>query len=380
MKTLRVAQVGAFPFPTHQGSQVYVAGMAQALARRGHEVRVLCWGDGHGQLPEVEICRTPRVPGSSSRSGPHWSRIPQDLLLSRALRRLVREWRPHVLHLHNVEAPVAAWAACRGDAPLRIYNLHTTMGDELPTYLPGRGRRPARLLGGLIDRVVPRLAHGNIAISPHSEAHLRQLGAANIALVYPGVDCADVRGGDAERARQRWSLGDERWVLYAGNTDGYQDLDILLRSAPLFETAGLLLVSGSDLAPIRTRLIALGMPAHRMRLVETRDFDDVRDAMAAAHLAVVPRTHCAGFPIKLLNQLAAGLPTICAAGSSQAIPGIVTVPNHQPVALAAAVDRIDSTEREALSKRAMAAVERDWTWDVRAAEIEAYYRRLLASA
>ena len=54
---------------------------------------------------------------------------------------------------------------------------------------------------------------------------------------------------------------------------------------------------------------ALGLKSENLRWIETRDFGEVKDALSAATVAVLPRVSCAGFPIKLLNHMAVGLPT-----------------------------------------------------------------------
>ena len=74
LSRLNIVQAAAFPFPSLQGSQVYVRGMSRALGRRGHRVVLACYGHGDTELdddPEYEIVRTMRVPGyRRMRAGP----------------------------------------------------------------------------------------------------------------------------------------------------------------------------------------------------------------------------------------------------------------------------------------------------------------------
>ena len=82
-RPLRIVQAAAFPFPSAQGSQVYVRGMARALARRGHEVTVVCYGHGEGEVDSnYRVVRTPRVPGYNNlRAGPDWVKPGLDIAL-----------------------------------------------------------------------------------------------------------------------------------------------------------------------------------------------------------------------------------------------------------------------------------------------------------
>lgn len=377
---LTIVQAGAFPFPTRQGSQVYVRGMATALARRGHRVIVACYGAGEGTVsPLLDVVRTPRLPGVAPHlgSGPHRTKLPNDVLLVAALRRLIRRG-VDVIHAHNVEAPVLAALAGRRRTPL-VYNLHTAMGEELPAYFTGRlTRRLMGVAGEGVDHLVARLADASVAISPNAADVLRAHGATDVTLVPPGIDLAELEGADAERARRRWDLGDRPWVVYAGNLDPYQDLPDLLAAMARVPDAGLLVVTGADVAPLHAFADAAGLPAERRRFVGGAGFADSRDALAAAAVAASPRARCAGFPIKLLNQLGLGVPTVAAAGSAAPIDGVVAVPNHDPAAMAATIAGLlaDPARRRALGEAARAAIARDYTWDRQAERLEVLYARL----
>lgn len=373
MRPLTILLVGAFPFPLHQGSQVHVAGQARALAARGHRVLLACYAHGLGDPPQgVEIVRGEAVPGGSvERSGPHWSRLPQDLSLWRTIRRILCRERVDIVHAHNVEAPLLARLA--GARPL-LFEQHTEMAAELPSYVR-RGRRLAGAVGTALDWLVPRTADHCIALSEHGRSALQRVGVRQVTVLPPAVDLADLQGADADRARRRWQLGDRDWVVYAGNTDAYQDLPDWFEAMRWVPEAGLLLVTGSDPAPWRERAARMGLDA---KVVQTRDFADVKDALAAAAVAVSPRSVCAGFPIKLLNQLGLGVLTVAAQGSARDIEGVYPVPNRDPQAMAAALRAVlADPQREARGARARAEIERHWSWPVRAAELEQVYARVL---
>jgi len=382
-RPLTILQVGAFPFPLHQGSQVYVRGMATALARRGHRVLLACWAHGDGPDPEgVQMVRAVPVPGGRvERSGPHWSRGVQDLALIAAVRRALRQG-VDVVHAHNVEAPVVARIARGRHRVPVIYDQHTRMEQELPTYVRGRlRRRVARGVGGVVDRWVPALCDASIALSEAGALALRATGAREVVRLDPAVDLDDLRGADPDRARARWRLGDRPWVVYAGNTDAYQELPLWFEAMARLPKAGLLLLTGDDHDPWERRDAALGIGEDRCRLVRTRDFAEVRDGLAAAALAVSPRSQCAGFPIKLLNSLGLGVPTVAAGGSARDLPGVVAVPPRDPEALAGALGALlaDPGRRAHLGEIAREAVRTRWSWAPRAARLEEFYRRIRAA-
>ena len=367
-RPLRIVQAAAFPFPTPQGSQVYVRGMARALARRGHDVTVACYAHGTGDAdPEYRVVRTPRVPGYDNvRAGPDLVKP----LLDAALALRLAGLRADIVHAHNYEAPLAAaLSRLRTGTPI-VYNAHNTMGEELHTYFEGRVPRAlARQVGRVLDRTVPRLAAHAVAISAPAVPLLQSLGCRRVTHVPPGVDPAEL----PETAPATLPPGP--WVVYAGNPDRYQDLDVLVDAMRRVPEAGLLLVSASSLDEWA------GCGLARLHLVRTREFPVVRALLAASTVAALPRTVCSGYPIKLLNYLGMGLPTVAAAGSAQALPGVVAVPDRDPVAMAAAIRALlqDTERRRSLSRRARAHVLTHCTWGARAAELEAVYAEVLAA-
>ncbi len=369
LRPLHVVQAAAFPFPSPQGSQVYVRGMARALARRGHRVTVACYAHGTGPLdPDYEVVRTPPVPGyDNMRAGPDVVKPLLDAALAVQLARIGGD----IVHAHNYEAPIAAaFSRFRTRAPM-VYCAHNTMGEELHTYFHGRlARRVARKMGRLLDRTVPRLADHALAIHEGAVPILESLGCSRVACIPPGVDPHDLRAAPPA------PLPPGPWVVYAGNPDTYQDLDVLVEAMRLIPEVGLVMVSASSLDHWRRQ----GLP--KARFVETGDFEVVRAHLAAATVAALPRTVCTGYPIKLLNNLGMALPTIAAEGSARPLPGVVAVPNHNPQAMARAIHELVSRPERcrALGQEAREAVLATCTWDARAADLEDLYRTVLHRA
>jgi glycosyltransferase involved in cell wall biosynthesis len=358
-------QVAALGFPSDQGSQVYIKGMCRALSRRGHQVRLACYGHGQWQWDgEFELLRTPSIPGYSRlRAGPDLVKPWLDLCLAG----VVASQQADILHAHNYEAPLAALLGRRGRPIPLVYSAHTTLEEELPSYFR---RRPAaalaRRLGSFLDRSIPRLSDHAIALNPQTASRLIELGCRSVGVSRPGVDAEDLPL-TAPICR------DGPWVVYAGNPDSYQDLEVLVAAMEQVEGAGLLLVGASSFAGLDLSRI------RRLRVVQESDFARVRGWLASASLAVLPRSQCSGYPIKLLNYLGMGLPTVAAAGSSQPLPGVITVENRDSRAMAAAIQRLldNPSASVELGRLARAHVLGNCTWDSRAEELEHLYWTIL---
>lgn len=327
MRTLHVA---AMPFPTLQGTQAAIHSMLCALAEAGHDTHLLCYADQ--AFPRASAYHVHRAPGPIAlrtlRSGPSLEKLVLDGALSLRLRRLVRELDPELVVAHHVEAAASAWAV--GARPFTFF-AHTSLRTELPTYfVPALAPGLARLGGGL-DRFLCQRADRVLAVSPLLADLLAREGAAARPCTVPWRLPAP-RGLEERRAaRDAYGIAEDSQVaLYAGNLDAYQGLEALLeplsryaRQHPRF--VWLIATASSD-RRLRSELARHGLSG-RVRVVPLDDEAARRRVHAAADLALVPRAAAGGFPIKLLDAMARGVPVLAAelACAGLAVPASVRV-------------------------------------------------------
>ncbi len=335
---------------------MYLAGQVRALADRGHRVALAVYGAGEGgSIAGVELLRARSVPLARFHTGGlHWSRPLGDLALARVVRRYCAQHPVDIIHAHNVEGPLVARLARTG-RPI-VYDLHTTMVQELPCHLPRWLRPLGRPMGALVDGLALRVADAGCAISPRAERRLRRAGFP-VRLVGPGVDPNDLKPGPDPRRR----LGlPARFVIYTGNLDRYQDLPILLRAMEGLDVPLVVVTGSPDPLP------------PWVRVIRSRSYRDAIDALSVATLAVIPRRDCAGFPIKLLNQLGMGCPTVMLASAALPLPGVVIA---EPSQLRSTVRELlaDPVRLARLGADGRRAVREGWTWSKRAERLEALY-------
>jgi glycosyltransferase involved in cell wall biosynthesis len=375
---LHIVQAAAFPFPSRQGSQVYVGGMAKALAQRGHRITLACYGFGEGEVdPGIDL-RTVPVPKNyrNLRAGPDWVKPFLDLRLANLLCKLAPE--ADLIHAHNYEAPLAAYVARRLHGTPVIYNNHNTMGEELHRYFEHPAvRSVARWAGRGLDLSIPKRADACVAISQAAKPILESLGCANVHPIPPGIDLSDLQGASRQRGRAAAQLDDRIWVVYAGNPDEYQDLEVLVDAVLRDESLGLLMVSASPMPVWEARADAL--PDCRKRFVQTDSWAHTKDLIVAADIAALPRAVCSGYPIKLLNYLGLGVPTVCAEGSARPLAGILSVPNGDVFAFQMALRTLaeERSRRLALGAAGAEFVSAHCTWDARAHDLEILYAQVL---
>src|SRR5207244_13162928 len=94
-----------------------------------------------------------------------------------------------------------------------------------------------------------------------------------------------------------------------------------------------------------------------VEIVRAASYDEVRARLDAADVAVSPRAERSGFPMKLLNYMAAGKAIVASAGCAKGLRDGVSgrvVPDGDEGAFAAAVDELLS-DRAARARRGAAA-------------------------
>ena len=373
---MHIVQMGTFPFPSFQGSQVYVNGIVQGLMQRGHRVSLLCYGHGVGQVdPSIEIHRTPQIFGyQNMRAGPDWTKPWLDLRMVYNLIKL----DPDVIHVHNYEAPFVVWmtqilSKHHRKIPV-VYSAHNTMKDELPTYFSkGWLKKGMSKIGKQLDLHVPKKMDCCVVLREESIEKMTLLGCQNVRWVSPGIDPKEFDSHECTdfMCKPEWMKG-KQWIIYAGNPDQYQDLDILMDVMNALPEIGLIFISGSDSSQWqRQRGI--------IQRIHSSNFQEIQQYLRWSDMAVITRQNCTGFPIKLLNYAACGLVTVCAQGSYLSIPSVLKVPNGDIPQTIAMVKKILANPelREELGNEGQQFVLKNLTWQEQAAKLEEIYLELL---
>jgi len=305
-----LAVVGAFPFPYPQGSQVYVAEQARALARAGARPVLFTYGRGAGPRPP-DLVFAPAPGWASPRamgSGPQWGKPLADAALLGTYARRARQGFTCAL-THNAEAGCIALAARRLTGLPVVYVAHTVLRHELSAYAGPRWRGLLDRVGGRVDRLVVRHADAVIALCDEARADLEPFARGPVVVLPPGHDPAESPKPEAlARVCERHGLREGGFVLYSGNLDGYQDLALLASAARRLPLGTPPIVvathdAGAARAPVAPELAGL-------RIVAVSDFEEMRALVHAARILVLTRRRPGGFPVKLLNYMEAARPIV----------------------------------------------------------------------
>lgn len=395
MRLFSVAMVAACPFPANHGTPGLIRETAQALAARGHEIHVVTYPMGQPlDTQGLKVHRT--VPLFASRKitvGPTYYKPILDLALAFKLQEVVRKHRISIIHAHNYEGALAGYVAKKITRRPLLYHAVNTMSDELPSYGFLRPRFLAVGLARALDAAVPRMADHVIAISTELREFLlhRGLNPQTVSFIPAGVDPGMFENKDPNQMRFRYRIGDRPLVVYTGTLDRFQRIDLLLRAMrrvlEQVSDAVLLLASNIvkdwDQRALEDLASQLGIRSNVIFSGE-RPLEEMPYFIAAADVVVLPRPSCPGFPVKLLNYMAASKPIVCYAGSAKGLRDqaeALVVQDNDWEGFGRAILRLLQDRRLAadLGAQARQAMGLRFDWSVLAQQIEEVYEAVLDS-
>ena len=385
-KRFRIAMVAACPMPARRGTPLRVERLAEALVARGHEVELITYHVAEGlqslAVPVHRIFRRPvywRMP-----VGPSFRKLAlYDPALSWKLSRVLSKGRFDIIHAHHVEGLLVALPPrLRHGIPL-VYDAHTMLAAELPSYATGLTRSTFAALGGWLDGALPRRADHVVAVTSDIKDRLVRahgLEPDSITVVTNGVESSCFR---VENPPRRDGLVR---LIYTGTLAPYQNVELLLeafaRARQARRDLRLCFAVSSSFEPYEALARRLGVREAVEVLAD--GFGELPLRLATAAIAVLPRTNCPGIPQKLLNYMAAGKAIVASAGSAKVLEhertGLV-VTDGDVSGFVDAVLRLagDPKLGEALGRSARVTVEREFSWEGAAEKLEPVYARLAAT-
>jgi glycosyltransferase involved in cell wall biosynthesis len=338
---------------------------ALALQSHGYEVHLVVYGYGEGTEDYgLQVHRSTRVPGARrTKAGPSFHKPLLDLLLARTLRKVIARHSIDIVLAHNYEGLLVSLAA---RARAIVYQAHNAMADELPHFLP-MGRL-AEFLGRRLDLAFPRRAQHVVAPHAGLGAYLMACGCtpAKVSVLAPPAI--------VEWFPEEAAVASSPPILYTGNLDSYQNVAFLQHVMQrVYEQVpdARLLVATND-----RRVVP------NAEIVPTPDFDSLRNVLSQDSVVVCPRVSWSGYPIKLLNAMAAGRAIVACRSAAHPLDhgrtGIIVDDNDETAFADAVVELLRSPERRAaLGTAAREQVRSDHTPQAFAEALERIFERVL---
>jgi glycosyltransferase involved in cell wall biosynthesis len=360
--------------------------MAETLARRGHDVHVITYhlGETPRQVP-FTIHRTPPIKTyRKTAPGPSYLKLLLlNPLLAAKVSQVLQRHDIHVIHAHHYEGLLVARLAQLWHKQPLVYDAHTLLESELPFYGLGLPNRVKRGLGRWLDRLLPKQATHITTVTEAIRCtliHKAKIAPEQVTMVSNGVEWEPFATAPEGQSGVRRG---HKTLVFAGNLAPYQRLDLLLKAFREVlnerQDVRLQIISDSPFDEYEMLANALDIREH-IDLLQA-DFEDLPHLLAAADVALNPRTACDGIPIKLLNYMAAGKAIVSFEGSATGLTHGETgwvVENENTAGFSRAI--LHLLEHPSLAQHlgmyARQRVRAEHTWDRTAEQCEAVYQQL----
>jgi len=385
--------VAACPFPANHGSPASIREMSQALSSLGHKVHIITYPMGQDiPVHGISIHRVGKIFSKCDiKVGPTSYKPILDLLIVQKLCRIIWKEKIDIIHAHNYEGALAGYCAKIITRRPMLYNAVNNMIDELPSYGFIRPKSLAIALAEFLDYTVPRMGDHITVVSRELSDFLKRKGINPhiIDIIPAGVNQSMFEGKDRHRMRQRYNIGDRPLIIYTGTLDSFQRIDLLLKAMRIVTDTinnALLLIVGniinaSDLERHKSLAKEMGLE-NNVIFTDERPLEEIPDFLASADIAVIPRPFCPGFPVKLLNYMAAGKAIVTFEGSAKGLhhmDNAIIVNNADWEEFGRwIIDLINNPELiSTLGKSAQATIEGTFDWPSLAKKIETIYQKII---
>lgn len=305
---MRILHLGKFYPPYLGGMETFLADLARAQVRQGHEVRVLCHGTPGGAHKGLRAVREV-LEGVHVLRVPTWAtpaHVPLSPTLPLAMRSLVRTFRPELLHLHMPNP----WALAEGLAPRelpRLLHWHADVATDTASPLVNLLARVYRPLethllrrADLVLATSPPYAAGSKALAPFRE---------KVRVLPLGIDLGrypDVPQGKTEKGPQTPFS-----ILAVGRLSFYKGFPYLIRAMEQLSDARLSIVGqGPDRTELAALIRELGL-GDRVELAGAVSHEDLCRRYAACDVFCLPSLDKSeAFGVVLMEAMRYGKPLV----------------------------------------------------------------------
>jgi glycosyltransferase involved in cell wall biosynthesis len=297
-----------------RGTPLAVLAMVRALASLGHTVDLLSYPGGAGvDVPGLVHKRSLGLPVGRVRAGPSMAKLLLDLPFMLQACWLMASGRYDVVHAVEEAAHLAAPFARLLRLPL-VADVDSSIPDQL-RYSGFARRGPLPWLAERLERHALRHATVNVTVCASLTEGVKAKAPAvpvfqveDPPLVDPGAP-SDPEG--VARLRGELELAAGPVVLYSGNFEPYQGVDMLVDAAALVPEALFLFMGGepAEIGALQARARAAGA-SDRCRFAGKRPPSELPAFLGVADVVASPRSRGANTPFKIFTYLASGKPLV----------------------------------------------------------------------
>lgn len=308
---MRVLLLAPHPYYQARGTPIDVDLYVRMLSERGDTVDLLAYHEGEGvAYPGVRLHRIPRLPFVRRiRPGPSWKKLVCDAVFFVCAIRLTIRLRPQLIHAVEEAAIMARVIQVFGGPPY-VYDMDSWLSEQTEVKYPALAWlvRPLRW----VERWALRGAEAVVPVCDALGEVARRAGARRVT-VLRDISLLSFNGPSEEALRD---LEPERSagapiVMYVGNLERYQGVDLLLESFALVRRelpqARLVIIGGKpvEIDACRAQAARLGLDGS-VRFLGPRPVEALGAYLKLADVLASPRISGSNTPMKVFSYLDSG--------------------------------------------------------------------------
>jgi len=309
---LRILFLAPQPFFEVRGTPLAVLHLVRALSALGHQVDLLTFPRGEAHPIEgVRHLRSLNLPVGRVKAGASFAKMALDVpFVAEAAVRLAFG-KYDVVHAVEEAAHLIAPFARLLRVPL-VMDVDSSIPDQL-RYSGFATRGP---LLGLVELLEGRALRSSAAVvtvcASLTEGVKRQAGDVPVFQIEdPPLAEREKLPTDVVAVKQDLGLSDRPVVLYSGNFESYQGVEVLVDASGRVPEAQFLFMGGepAEIERLRERARALGSD-DRCVFSGKRPPSELPRFLAVTEVLVSPRTRGENTPFKVFTYLASGKPLV----------------------------------------------------------------------
>lgn len=319
---MRILMIAPQPFFEPRGTPISVYQRLHGLSRLGHQVDLLTLHVGMDvDIPNVTIHRTLRIPWIENVPiGPSAAKLFLDVLLFfKALLMLVRR-RYDAIHSHEEAAFYAMVLGLLFRVP-HIYDMHSSLPQQLQNFDYGQSKYNKSIfvkMFEVLERAVLRTCALVLTVGVDLEEHVLSVNPDANEIRIENTALHNLLKPDDQataRLRNRLDLDGRPLVVYTGNFERYQGLDLLFEGARLliedYPELAIIMVGGSgEMVDKWQRTITKMGLSENVIFVGTVSIIEALEYLDLATVLASPRTKGLSVPLKLYSYLYSGKPIL----------------------------------------------------------------------
>jgi glycosyltransferase involved in cell wall biosynthesis len=300
------------PFFQERGTPIAVKLFLETLSQGGHQLELLTYHEGvEVDLPGVVVHRIPALWGVSNiRPGFSWKKLVCDAAMAVKALELARRGRFEVVHAVE-EAAFIAWGIKALYGLPYVYDMDSSLAqqvlDKFPWLAPVAG-----VLRGAEGRALGH-SQGVLAVCHSLRDRARQYARQVPVARLEDISLLDDAPGQAAPAEVAGLDGLK--IMYVGNLESYQGIDLLLQGFGLAVADApelrLVVIGGAevDIAKYRAQAEQTGIE-RRVSFLGPRPARELGSYLRAADILVSPRVAGDNTPMKIFSYLDSGRPLL----------------------------------------------------------------------